>query len=57
MWYIRILSGECTHLLAKVDSTEEALWVEHPLTLLPALPARSLSAHVWLGRSDSQSEK
>lgn len=36
MWYIRILSDECTHLLAKVDSTEEALWVEHPLALLPA---------------------
>lgn len=37
---IRILSCECTHLLAKVDSTEEVLWVEHPLTLLPAFACK-----------------
>ena len=53
MWYISILSGECTHLLAKVDSTEKALWVEHPLTLLPASACKEpfcacVVGEVWL---------
>ena len=29
----------------------EGLWVEHPLTSLPFWTPRSLSMHVWLGRS------
>ena len=46
------------HISAKVDSTEEVLWVENPLTLLPAFACKEPRRMCGLGRSpDFQSEK
>ena len=54
--YLGILSLVRTHLLAKMDFTEQHIGREHPLTDSP-WPPRGFSAHEWWARSPDLEEK